>query len=165
MTGKNYTLYESSWATQTCKKLRRFTCYSHGICTNGFNSQTHILYINFGCLVLQESSKLKNSIHFQWHTFNILQIMQLRGFNKNTFELVKSAVCHLAIQNYSSNYNNYYEQMFYCKFIEIIIRYSLLWFFVWWLHNQNYQLTCVWSVCISCWSWKTSSTSVNFLFP
>ena len=57
-----------------------------------------ILYIKFGSLALRESNKLENSIHFQWHTFHILQIAHLRGFNKNRFE--KSAICHVAIQNY-----------------------------------------------------------------
>ena len=44
-----------------------------------------ILYMKFGSLEVRESTKLENSIHFQWHTFHILQIEQLQGFNKKQF--------------------------------------------------------------------------------
>ena len=79
-------------------------CYRHGTCTNQFRLQTGILHRKFGSLVLRESSKLYE----------------------------KSAVCHMAIQNYSSNYMNICSIITIIT-IKIIIRYCL---FAWHSREQ-----------------------------
>ena len=76
----------------------------------------YILYIKFGSL------DLLNSINVQWDTFAILQVTKFQGFNKNTFHLEKSAVCHMDIQNYNSNYMNRRSIITYITIIIIKIK-------------------------------------------
>ena len=66
------------------------------------SARKHTFNIKFGCLVLRESSKLKNSIHFQWYTFDILEITHLQVFNKNRFS--PSEVSRLSRDNSKLQY-------------------------------------------------------------
>ena len=116
---------------------------------NQFSSQTPILYIKFGCLVLRRKQQTKKPYKFSMSYFRHdmlemkLHTFVVRGFNtlrSQPFVTWQFKITVLII---------YYEQMFYCKFIQVIIRYSLLWFSSdGWLHH-NHRLTSVWSVCIS----------------